>query len=1095
MKPSLNPLFDIFGLTKEQRLAASERTTNTIVTAGAGSGKTRTLVARYLGLLGEGLQPRQVVAVTFTEKAAREMRSRTREFLQELMRKADSPSERQRWVDLDAQMDSARIGTIHSLCAEILRNHPAVAGLDPRFVVVEENKTAAMRSQAIQDALQWGVQQTELVELFRSFSLWKLPDLLSTFLSKRLDVSPTSFEPAQLENVIRPAILRFLQDDLSIGLRSELRCAQTNHTLLEDAGDKLTDQVVTLLTHLDEADASINNGDPIGSALSLFQARRESMKLNFGKKGRTKEALKELRARYDELLQPWLGGAGSSDSPPDQLVEAKMIKILPLLAQLYNQALGFYRKSLDEQIGLDFDDLEAGTVALLQDPTIRAHWQAEVGAVLVDEFQDTNVRQREIILGLCGQQPGRLFVVGDARQSIYRFRGADVTVFTSLQTQIRQQGGQTIDLDRTFRAHSQLLDGLGRLLSPIMGDQADPDKPFHIPYAPLRSERKEARTKMHEPFIECILGVGEDAISARPATAQALATRLSELYATGEIRSWDEVAMLFRASTTFSVYEQALEEAGIPFVTVAGRGFYDRPEVRDVLNLLRALADPWDDQAMVGLLRSPAFGVSDVGIYQLRCPQGKPIPIQKALHSDLSALSIRDQEHVRRAHVILDELLPLVDRLPISELLKRLLDRCDYRAILATNTNLGDRSRLWRNVDKLIGDAQVSGLVGVRAFLEYITTMRDVGAREGEAASEAEGSVRLMTIHKAKGLEFPIVVLADAARRPNPGRDVAFRFGDAWTVSPDKLESTPLAYKLARAHDALQNEAEDKRLLYVSLTRAQEKLIINGHIRMKNGQAYVDGWLDALLEAGGILPNSITGEMGKWLSFPLSKDSGWSIWIAPIENETIKRETLEKLTWPESQEEPLFPALSAKQVFPITRIGHSHIMLDPRTPPARVVGEMVHKALQHWRFPNDPLLEKMLRTKAQKEGLLDEHLIQQAIQEAKALLQRLRGHPLFAEIDTAIERHHEVPFIGVSAQGNAQPGFMDCFFRTPEGWILVDFKTDELKNRQALLAAQEIYTPQILRYRQAVEKWLGIVPKTLLCFLNVERTIEIVEVI
>ena len=323
-----------------------------------------------------------------------------------------------------------------------------------------------------------------------------------------------------------------------------------------------------------------------------------------------------------------------------------------------------------------------------------------------------------------------------------------------------------------------------------MGDQADPDKPFHIPYAPLRSERKEARAKMQAPFIECILGVGEDAVSARPAAAQALASRLSELYATGEIRSWDEVAMLFRASTPFSIYEQALEEAGIPFVTVAGRGFYDRPEVRDVLNLLRALADPWDDQAMVGLLRSPAFGVSDVGIYQLRCPQGKPIPIQKALHSDLSALSTMDQEHVRRAQDILDELLPLVDRLPISELLKRLLDRCDYRAILATNTNLGDRSRLWRNVDKLIGDAQVSGLVGVRAFLEYITTMRDVGAREGEAASEAEGSVRLMTIHKAKGLEFPIVVLADAARRPNPGREVAFRLGDAWTVSPDKLESS-----------------------------------------------------------------------------------------------------------------------------------------------------------------------------------------------------------------------------------------------------------------------------------------------------------------
>jgi len=1094
MEPSMNPMFDIFGLTAEQSLAASERARNTIVTAGAGSGKTRTLVARYLGLLGEGLQPRQVVAVTFTEKAAREMRSRTRKFLQQLLRKADSPTERQRWVELDAQMDSARIGTIHSLCAEILRNHPAVAGLDPRFVVVEENKTAAMRAQAIQDVLQWGVQQTELVELFRSFSLWKLQDLLDTFLSKRLDVSPSSFDPGQLESVIKPALLRFLQDDLTNGLRSELRSAQTNHSLLDDAGDKLADQVEDMLTRLDNAEACLQDNDPIGSALALFQARRESMKLNFGKKGHTKEALQELRTRYDVLLQPWLGGAGSSDSPPDQLVEAKMIEILPLLAQLYNQALAFYRKALDEQNGLDFDDLEAGTVALLRDASIRAHWQAEVGAVLVDEFQDTNARQREIILGLCGEQPGRLFVVGDARQSIYRFRGADVTVFTSLQTQIRQHGGQTNDLDPTFRAHPQLLEGLGALLSPVMGNQADPDKPFHIPYAPLRSERKEARAKMQAPFIECILGVGEDAVSARPAAAQALAIRLSEMYATGEIGSWDEVAMLFRASTPFSIYEQALEEAGIPFVTVAGRGFYDRPEVRDVLNLLRALADPWDDQAMVGFLRSPAFGVSDVGIYQLRCPQGKPIPIQKALHSDLSMLSTMDQEHVRRAQDILDELLPLVDRLPISELLKRLLDRCDYRAILATNTNLGDRSRLWRNVDKLIGDAQVSGLVGVRAFLEYITTMRDVGAREGEATSEAEGSVRLMTIHKAKGLEFPIIVLADAARRPNPGREVAFRLGDAWTVSPDKLEGTPLAYRLARAQDALQNEAEDKRLLYVSLTRAQEKLIINGHMRMKEGQAYVDGWLDALLAAGGILPNAITGEMGKWQSFPLSKDSGWAIWIAPIENEAIIKETLEKPSWPESQAEPLFSAFSAKQVFPTIRKDRPHILLDPRTPPARVVGEMVHKALQHWRFPDDAILDPMLRTQAQMGGLLDELLIQQAIQEAETLLQRFKSHPLYTEIDTALERHHEVPFLGVSAQDVAQSGFMDCLFRTQEGWTLVDFKTDELRNHQALLAAQEIYTPQILRYKQAVEQWLGIVPKTLLCFLNVEKTIEVIEV-
>lgn len=1094
MDAPLNAMLDLFGLTGGQRQAASERARNTIVTAGAGSGKTRTLVARYLGLLSEGLLPRQVVAVTFTEKAAREMRSRTRKELHKLLLQARSPEERLSWVGLDAQMDSARIGTIHSLCAEILRSHPAAAGLDPRFIVVEENKTAALRAKAVQEALVWGVQQLGMTGLFNLFSLGRLDALLGTFLSKRLDISPGSFDPGLLTGIISPAILRFLQDAATVGVRAELRQAKASHTLLEDAGDKLAAQVEQLLTQLDVAEAALEKGDTTGAALSLFQARRESMKLNVGKKARTKEALQELRDRYDLLLGSWLGGSGSKDAPPDPQVEAAILEAMPQLAQLFEKTLAFYRKSLDEQSGLDFDDLEAGTVTLLRDPTIRAYWQAEIAAVLVDEFQDTNARQREIILGLCGEQPGRLFVVGDARQSIYRFRGADVTVFTGLQAQIKQQGGQTIDLDRTFRAHPTLLEGLEALLSPIMGNQYNPERPFLIPYAPLRSERSEAREKMRPPFIECILGAGEDAVSARPAAAQALARRLSELYSAGEIRSWDEVALLFRASTPFSIYEQALEEAGIPFVTVAGSGFYNRPEVRDVLNLLRALADPWDDQAVTGLLRSPAFGVSDVGIYQLRCPLGKLRPIQEALHSDLSTLSTMDQEHVRRAQTLLDELVPLVDRLPVSELLKRLLDRSDYRATLATLANAGDSSRLWRNVDKLIGDAQESGLVGVREFLDYIGTMRDVGAREGEAASEAEGSVRLMTIHKAKGLEFPIVVLADAARRPNPGREVAFRLGEAWTVSPDKLEGTSLAFRLARAQDALQNEAEDKRLLYVSLSRAQEKLIINGHLRIKEGQAYSDGWLDALLAAGGILLNAIAGETGKWQEFPLTKEAKWGFWFAPIESETIKKEPNATPIWPESQAEYLFPALPGMSGLPAIKKEHQRISLDPLTPPARVVGEMVHKALQRWRFPEDPLFEQLLQTQAQMSGLLEERILHQAIHEAEALLKRFQQHPLYTEMNMALERQHEVPFLSASSQGNVEWGFIDCLYRTQSGWTLVDFKTDELRNRQALAAALEMYRPQMLRYRQAVDEWIGTSPKTVMCFLNIERKIEVVEV-
>jgi ATP-dependent helicase/nuclease subunit A len=221
---------------------------------------------------------------------------------------------------------------------------------------------------------------------------------------------------------------------------------------------------------------------------------------------------------------------------------------MPLLSAVYAKALGAYQAALRERQAVDFDDLEAGALDLLRQPAIAAHWQVRIEAVLVDEFQDTNHRQREIVQSLCGGEPGRLFVVGDARQNIYRFRGADVTVFTNLQEQNRRRGGLVLDLDRTFRAHASLLDAAGGLLASVMGDQPDPERPFFVPFSPLDPQRKTPRTGCLTPYVECWLGVGENSESGRQAAARALAGRLREMHHSGEIRSWDEVTLLFRAS-------------------------------------------------------------------------------------------------------------------------------------------------------------------------------------------------------------------------------------------------------------------------------------------------------------------------------------------------------------------------------------------------------------------------------------------------------------------------------------------------------------------------------------------------------------------
>jgi ATP-dependent exoDNAse (exonuclease V) beta subunit len=281
------------------------------------------------------------------------------------------------------------------------------------------------------------------------------------------------------------------------------------------------------------------------------------------------------------------------------------------------------------------------------------------------------------------------------------------------------------------------------------------------------------------------------------------------------------------------------------------------------------------------------------------------------------------------------------------------------------------------------------------------------------------------------------------------------------------------------------------------MTRAQEKLIVNGHLRLKEGRVTADGWLAELLDAGGILPDALLDQAGTWQRKSLPGEGAWAIWLAPVDLAIPNIPPTPAFPWPESAEQPLFNPLAVPQSTMIAVNKRRPLSLEPRYPPARVVGEMVHKALQRWRFPGDALLEPLLRTRAQEEGLLDEALLHQAVLQAERLLARFQRHPLYAEINEALERHHEVPYTTRSpdgANGQAAWGFIDCLYRTPSGWLLVDFKTDELRDPPALDAAVINYRPQLERYRQAVENLIGEAPRSLMCFLNFERGIVIKEI-
>lgn len=1085
---------DFFRLTHVQAETAFERVRDVVVTAGAGSGKTRTLVARYTSLLADGYSPRRVVAVTFTEKAAREMRSRVRDAVRIL---AQSPelgieSEQDRWVALGTQLDSARIGTIHSLCAELLRAHPAEAGIDPRFSVLDEGISAVLRAQAVEDTMTFLVNHSQNARLFEFLHTEHVRRLVKYLLGHRLEAREALNQKQDINQLICLEVSRILKfPQIAEPLAYLQSIPQPD--LLVNENPKLAEMVITLREVWSAGEFALMGNDIYTCATNFHMARRTYMNGRVGARDSlVKKAVADLRQAYDDVLDPFMGGSRSSSTPPEREGEILLAELLPLVYSAFHYADQSYQAALKLRRALDFDDLEYGAVQLLKNEQIRSRWQAEVDALLVDEFQDTNSRQREIVEGLAGR-PGKLFIVGDDRQSIYRFRRADVTVFKEKQNQVKNEDGLVRNLDQTYRAHAPLLDVVGDLLSYVMGIYPDPFRPFYVPYSPLVAARSDIPEHLSSPHVEIVYAVDENAEKARPATARALADRLLQLKQEGQIRYWNDVALLFRAASGFGDYEDAFEDYGIPFVTVSGRGFYDRPEIRDVLNILRALVNPSDDLALAGLLRSPAFGISDAGLYRLRYQNNQSVPYFSALYGDLSILDEHDLASAERTIYILGVLLPLVDRIPVADLLKKLVDITDYRAILATR-DYG--SRLWRNLDKLIDDALVSGQVNVRDFLQYLSTISDVGAREGEAPAEGQGAVRLMTIHKSKGLEFPLVVLADAGRKPRDASENAYLLPHIGLTF--KLKPVSLAYSFSKWQDDLQNEAEAQRLLYVALTRAKDKLIISGHaVPAKEKSSGYSGWMDELANAAG-LPGSDGQESPLLQMLTTSGGNKIRAWhcnqslatagaISQPEREDLQERhefSLYKPLYESTKKQSTNDEPDELRTWRATGAG--------KLVPQRVIGEMFHKAMEMWLFPDNVNFLPFLESAALNAGLVSTTQRVEAVRRVLELLERFQEHSLWAEINTARERYHELPYTRQD-EARTESGYIDLLYRTDTGWHAVDFKTEVIPGEALGRKIQKDHQAQMDRYASALKTLLGQPASLHICFLDYIGRVKLVD--
>ena len=1134
----LHPIVAQLSPSEEQLPAIVARGVDVAVTAGAGTGKTRTLVARYLSLLADGVPLREIVAITFTEKAAREMRNRVRTELERFLRDADG-QDRARWLRYQRQLDAARINTIHSLCGEILRNHPAEAGIDPRFDILDEGVGNLLRGQAVEHALAWAADDVEAAKLFPLFGERELERTLDKLIQQRVkllaawDALPQDLA-AHWEQVVARRKVEGVKQ-----MRSSAEFQQSLQTLTQteprDPRDKLALQVTAVIAALSfNIDPSVEEWSTACVSLEPLNLRVGSKKAwpDDDKKSLT-TALATLRDLWKKQYRPLLT---TQLTPHDHTIAA----LMPQLRLVVERAIRHYERAKRQRTALDFDDLEQRALELLRENrNVQRRWQSEVSSLLVDEFQDTNGRQRDIVQMLNGGQK-RLFIVGDAKQSIYRFRGAEVQVFQQERERIAKVGGTVCALSRSYRSHERLLVGMNGFFRPILG--LTRRHPFHEPFAPLTHFHDLSQKKLLAPNIEMHLTVGNKSEGVLDRAADALASRLIDLVQNpANDATFEDVAILCRASASFRAYEDALDRAGIPFVTVSGRGFYERPEIRDLLNALAAIADPHDDLALAGFLRSPVIGFSDGEILDLlmkekkslrdfsfleyapelvwhdsaeqpedyRITRSEPTGDLKGFEN-LSGLdrpqplwqTLQTHHETHYAVTLLGELNALAGRVSVADLLHEFLTRTDYRAALLK----AEQPRAARNVNKLLRDAHDSKFVRVQDFLDYTKHLRESGSREGEARAVADGVVTIMSVHQAKGLEYPIVVIGDAGYGGRIRNDLILddELGVLFPLK-DAEGNLGAVYGLGKRVENEKDSAESERLFYVAATRAKDKLILSGTIMLKqDGRAgWLGGWIKSLSAPLAFNKQKIEydDEGGRGIPLTLYAEDeadeekvNCVIYEPNFRPKQLDPPVIERQDSAEWTPDLLQSLIDVKpeEIEQPSKVWRVVPAVSRRHAPAWVIGSLFHDAMAAWRFDD---LDGWLASHARGYGLTDADQIDHAVKRTQTLLTRFREHRLFRILANAEPRHHEIPYV-FSAEGEQQRGVIDILFRHKGQWEILDFKTDRLRKAgDAVSAAQEKgYFVQGKRYRTAVETLLGETPRVHLVFLDDQGRISLLKV-
>ena len=1063
------------------------------VNAGAGSGKTRSLVERITTLvLNDGVSMLKIAAVTFTEKAGAELRDRLRATFEAEWRPESGASAERREraaVALD-ELDRAAVGTLHSFAQRILTEHAVAAGLPPSVEVMDQvassvafdDRWASLQRElldddSMEDALLLGMAAGLKLEHVRS---------LAAALGSDWDLIDEHILTQPPPTVVLPDVAGFL------------RQAGDVLALADECTDP-EDLLVGKFPPLTAAVTALRDATDDGAKVTALQQITQ-MKFSHGKKANWTCDVKEVRAAGNEL-------AATAQGLLDRLLDRCLRAVTHWTARRVVSTAVDRRR--DGQ--LEFHDLLVLARDLLRhNEQVRHALHHAYERLLLDEFQDTDPIQIELAVRIAGGAgadaadwadvgvpEGRLFFVGDAKQSIYRFRRADIGMYLRAQEIL----GQQVSLTTNFRTTEPILAWVNEIFSDLIRPEAGV-QPDYEPLAPYRMETGSG------PAVTVL---GAQAHPGRPSADELRAAEAADVAASIQVmltEGWQvrdrhtdqwrpvrhtDIAVLVPSRTSLPFLEDALTEAELPYRAEASSLVYQAPEVRALLATARAIADPSDELSLVTALRSPLFGCGDDDLWTFK-HQGGSFSLWSAQHRLEEA--IRQESPVVAALSALQHLARTARWATPSELLEAIItDRRMYEV----GAGGADRRDVWRRLRFVVDQARAWSQVtrgGLRAYLAWAAHQGDDSSRVSESVLPETDvdAIQISTVHAAKGLEYPVVILSGMSAQPRRPRGVQLLWppGGGYEVRLSaSLQTSDFADALPV--DEQMSDAERLRLLYVAATRARDHLVVSVH---RGADSKVNTAAKMLAEAGAAQAHGVTPleqlRAPEGTQRPPAAPAAVAVpqfddWARGVDlaQDSAARDAAQVASGLEGTE-PSVVLTEQGQADDDAGLhkGPRDLVLPPWSKGryGSAVGRAVHGVLQSVDLRAAEPDAAQVQAQCVAEGVTEHHEL------VTDLVRSALGSELIAA--AARSRYWRESYVGtLDDDGTVLEGYVDLIFEDPGGdLVVVDYKTDAVP-AAALDTRVAYYQPQMQAYATCLQAATGRPVRCELLFLHPQQAI------